>query len=69
MKEKYLYIYILYLFVVYPDFIEYGHVAKPSILGLQIVFLAARRIIVVVVIIIVRARNYNSNYYRARQKI
>ena len=24
-------------------FIEYGHEAKPSILGLQIVFLAARR--------------------------
>ena len=25
------------------SFIEYGHEAKPSILGLQIVFLAARR--------------------------
>ena len=37
--------------------IEYGHVAKPSILWLQIVFLAARR-------------DYDDgDYYRARQEL
>ena len=38
-------------------FVEYGHEAKPSILGLQIVFLAARR-----------DDDYD-DYYRARQEI
>ena len=36
-------------------FIEYGHEAKPSILGLLIVFLAARR-------------DYGRDDYRARQE-
>ena len=40
---------------VYKDFFEYGHEAKPSILGLEIVFLAARR-------------DYGDDY-RARQKL
>ena len=37
-------------------FIEYGHEAKPSILGLQIVFLAA-------------PRDYGDDDYRARQEL
>ena len=39
--------------------IEYGHEAKPSILGLQVVFLAARR-----------DDDYDHDYdYRARQEL
>ena len=38
--------------------IEYGHEAKPSILGLQIVFLAARR-----------DDDDDGDDYRARQKL
>jgi hypothetical protein len=51
----YIYIYIYtYIFII----IEYGHEAKPSILGLQIVFLAARRDEV-----------YDGDDYHARQKL
>ena len=42
--------YILYII----SFIEYGHEANPSILGLQIAFLAARK---------------DYYYYRARQEL
>ena len=41
--------------------IEYGHEAKPSRLGLQIVFWPLVRIMVIM-IIMVRARNYDYNY-------
>ena len=40
------------------DMIEYGHEAEPSILGLQIVFFAARR-----------DDCYYCDYYRARQEL
>ena len=39
----YIYIYEYEYVYSYIFFIEYGHEAKPSILGLEIVFLAARR--------------------------
>ena len=51
------------------NIIEYGHEAKPSILGLQIVFWPLARMMMIVVMIIVRARNNNYNYYGARQKL
>ena len=54
----YIYCFILFLYI----FIEYGHKAKPSILGLHIVFLAAPLSCAPGIIIImfeVRARNYN----------
>ena len=49
----------MYMYVcvyIYIYIIEYGHQAKPSMLGLQIVFWAARR-------------DYGRDYYRARQEL
>ena len=46
----------IYIFIYIYIFIEYGHEAKPSILGLQIVFLAA-------------PRDYSYDDYRARQEL
>ena len=59
-KDVYLFIYV---------FIEYGREAKPSILGLEILFWPLAGIVVMAIIIVVRARNYNYNYYGARQKL
>ena len=57
---SFMYIIILFIYVnyilLYP-FIEYGHEAKPSILGEQIVFLAACR------------DDHYGGYCRARQKL
>ena len=52
--KPFLQIIYIYLFCL----IEYGHEAKPSILGLQIVFLAARR----------DDDGYYDGDYRARQE-
>ena len=57
----YIYIYIYWLYytiLYYIIIIEYGHEAKPSIIGLQIVFWAARR-----------DEYYDGYDYRARQKL
>ena len=47
----------LYKCMISVPIIEYGHEAKPSILELEIVFLAARR------------DDYGDYYYRARQEL
>ena len=51
--------------------IEYGHEAKPSILGLQVVFFLLLAGMIIMVVIVVRARSYNYNYNLcgARQKL